>query len=312
VWVRRYQGAALALALDENGNVYVTGHTWGVNSPDYATIKYSPTGDTLWVRRYAGPGDKDDRASTLTVDKNGDVYVGGSSGTIKYLSNGDLAWIRTEAIGSLSLDNTGSLYIVGTLTGIGGTYDYSAIKYSPNGDTSWARSYNGPDNDEDITSALALDENGNLYVSGSSVSSKTCSDYVTIKYSPNGDVLWIKQYDDPYGFCERPTDLAVDKGGAVYVSGYSGFWEPSQYDWVTVKYFQCFAKPGDADGDSTIQISDIVTIINYLFKEQPVLNPSCRGDVNADGKVLLSDIVYLINYLFKSGPTPLKSKECCL
>ncbi len=74
----------------------------------------------------------------------------------------------------------------------------------------------------------------------------------------------------------------------------------------------CLAKPGDANGDNNILLSDIVTLINFLFKSQPAPNPLCRGDANADSNVLLSDIVYLINFIFKSGSAPVKSQECCL
>ena len=46
------------MAVDGNGNVYVTGGSYGSgNSWDYATIKYNTSGDTIWVRRYNGPGD---------------------------------------------------------------------------------------------------------------------------------------------------------------------------------------------------------------------------------------------------------------
>lgn len=97
----------------------------------------------------------------------------------------------------------------------------------------------------------------------------------------------------------------------MYVTGTSVWWEPPS-DIVTIKLIQCLAKPGDANGDTTVHLSDVITIIDFLFKGQSVLFPVCVGDCNGDGKVLLSDIVYLINYLFKSGPTPVKNRECCL
>ena len=74
----------------------------------------------------------------------------------------------------------------------------------------------------------------------------------------------------------------------------------------------CLAKPGDANGDNLIFLSDIVTIINVLFKGQAAPNPACRGDANGSGPTLLSDVVYLSNFLFKAGPAPIKNKECCL
>jgi hypothetical protein len=64
------------------------------------------------------------------------------------------------------------------------------------------------------------------------------------------------------------------------------------------------ARRGDANNDSSISLSDIVYLINYLFKGGPSPLYYNTGDVNCDGKVSLSDVVYLINYLFKSGPPP--------
>ncbi len=65
---------------------------------------------------------------------------------------------------------------------------------------------------------------------------------------------------------------------------------------------QCTSLSGDANGDGKISVSDVVYLINYLFKGGPLpVNPS---DANGDGKISVSDVVYLINYLFKGGPPP--------
>jgi hypothetical protein len=55
----------------------------------------------------------------------------------------------------------------------------------------------------------------------------------------------------------------------------------------------------------TLDVSDVIHLVNYLFKAGPVPFPySDQGDVNADGTVELGDLVYLINYLYRSGPAP--------
>jgi hypothetical protein len=64
--------------------------------------------------------------------------------------------------------------------------------------------------------------------------------------------------------------------------------------------------PGDVILDGSVGISDIIYLINYLFRGGYGLLPEWTGDVNADGDVNLVDVVYLINYLFKSGPPPQK------
>ncbi len=61
---------------------------------------------------------------------------------------------------------------------------------------------------------------------------------------------------------------------------------------------------GDCNRDEKITVSDVVFLINYLFKGGPTPDPLLAGDANCDEQVTVSDVVYLINYLFKSGPQP--------
>jgi len=177
-------------------------------------------------------------------------------------------------------------------------------------DTAWVRRYNGPGNSEDHAYALSVDSSGNVYVTGWSPGSGTGLDYATIKYSPSGDTLWVKRYNGPGNGSDYAYALAVDGSGNVYVTGWS-YGSGSSSDYATIKYSPC-VKAGDANGDGSVLLPDIVSIINFLFRSAPAPNPLCRGDANGNGTVLLPDIIYLINSIFKSGPAPVKSKECCL
>jgi len=60
---------------------------------------------------------------------------------------------------------------------------------------------------------------------------------------------------------------------------------------------------GDANADAKVTVSDVVYLVNYLFKGGP--EPwLLLSDCNNDAKVTVSDVVYLVNYLFKGGPVP--------
>lgn len=61
---------------------------------------------------------------------------------------------------------------------------------------------------------------------------------------------------------------------------------------------------GDVNEDGRITVSDVIFLVNYLFKGGSAPAPLEVGDVNCDSSVTVSDVVYLINYLFKSGPPP--------
>jgi len=62
--------------------------------------------------------------------------------------------------------------------------------------------------------------------------------------------------------------------------------------------------PGDATGDTIVDIDDVVFLINYLFQGGPPPNPPAAGDVNGDCFIGISDIIWLINYLYRFGPPP--------
>ncbi len=61
---------------------------------------------------------------------------------------------------------------------------------------------------------------------------------------------------------------------------------------------------GDVNNDSTIDIADIVFVINYLFIKSAPPCPYHAGDANCDEVIDPADVVYLINYLFIGGPPP--------
>lgn len=156
-WVARYDGpvssddGANAIALDHAGNVYVTGESVGSGTyRDYATVKYDASGAEQWVTRYNGSGNDDDG-----------VY-------------------------GIAVDNTGTIYVTGYSYGFGTYADYLTVKYDSLGVEQWVARYNGPGSENDGARAIAIDNAGNICVTGSSYGSGTSMDYATIKYLSTG------------------------------------------------------------------------------------------------------------------------------
>jgi len=127
LWERRYNGPAdgldegRAIAVDGYGYVYVTGYSEGVGTGlDYVTIRYDAYGTELWVRRFNGSANADDKALDMAIDVNGNVFVVGYA--------------------------------------VMSTYpDYTTIKYTSAGVQSWVQVYNGPGNYWDLPYVLTLD-----------------------------------------------------------------------------------------------------------------------------------------------------------
>jgi hypothetical protein len=256
-WVRNYTSGyepefafAYATSVDGSGNVYVTGSSYGENElPDYATIKYSSSGEKLWAKRYNGPGDNWDSATELVLDAAGNVYVTGHSYgpdgfdyvTIKYSPAGAQEWVATydgpvhseDWPNALAVDAAGNVYVTGWSGGDSTFFDYATVKYNASGTQEWAVRYNGPGNTKDRAWGLGVDHSGNVYVTGDSgEGSQNLSDYVTVKYDASGAQQWTARYSNSYDYA---TDLAVDPAGNVSVTGYS-FGSGTYYDYATVSY----------------------------------------------------------------------------
>lgn len=257
-WVRRFNGPgntfdeARAVAVDEKGNVYVTGGSVGIGTNfDYATIKYDGNGNIKWVARYNNPNNRNDLASAIAVDNQGNVYVTGASDstgsnsdyiTIKYNAAGVEQWVARfngpgnsiDAANALAVDALGNVYVTGFSFG-SGSNDYTTIKYNTTGVQQWVARYNGPGNAEDIANALALDALGNVYVTGQSEGSGTFADYATIKYNTAGVELWAARFNGADNAFDAANALALDASGNVYVTGQSGG-SGTFADYATIKY----------------------------------------------------------------------------
>jgi uncharacterized delta-60 repeat protein len=261
-WVQRQNGdannldAANALVVDQRNNVIVTGYSEGSGTgTDYATIKYNSDGGTKWVKRYNGPGNGEDRAVAIAVDTNCNVLVTGWStgsgtgtdfATIKYDDDGNTKWVKrfngpangADQATAIAVDESGNVYVTGWSSGIGTGFDYTTIKYDKDGNTKWVSRYNGPGNGTDLATAIAVDDDGNVYITGTSAGSGTGGDYATIKYDKSGVQQWVQRFNGPVNSFDRASSLAVDNNGNVYVTGFitSVVLENSETDIATIKY----------------------------------------------------------------------------
>jgi hypothetical protein len=258
-WVRNYNGLGnagdhpSAIAVDVNDNIYVTGHSTGsAGNYDYTTIKHSGAGVAAWTNHYNGQNFNSDSASAVAVDGNGNVFVTGESfnsstsydyATIQYSTMGVPLWTNryngpinsADAAVAMSLDTNGNVFVTGYSGASGGGNDYATIKYSNAGAPLWTNLYNGPANATDGPSAIALDTDGNVLVTGVARGNGSLADYATIKYSNAGLSLWTNYYNGPGNNDDWANAIAVDANDNVFVTGYqtgSG----SGFDYATIKY----------------------------------------------------------------------------
>lgn len=98
----------------------------------------------------------------------------------------------------------------------------------------WAKRLNASIGN-DQGKAVAVDANGNVYVAGSSDGSNFMSDYLIVKYNPNGDTIWMRRYNGSANGIDAAVAIKVDASGNVYAAGHSQS-TGTGYDIVTLKY----------------------------------------------------------------------------
>jgi len=239
-WMARYDGGLAdddggqAIALDESGNLYVTGYSWGNNSSsDFATMKYDNLGNRQWIARYNGPANEEDWALDMAMYNSDYLYVAGwSSGNgtrqdytvIKYDSDGNQVWESRyngpvsgcDLAYSIAVDYSGNSYVTGWSQGNGTQADYMTIRYNSDGKQLWAARYNGQVSGEDKGYDIAVDGWANVHVTGWSQGNGTGTDFTTIKYDLEGNQLWVARYDGPVSLDDSAQAVAVDGWGNVY------------------------------------------------------------------------------------------------
>ncbi len=187
------------------------------------------------------------------VEGNGQVIFSGSSTTLqakgsndiviaKYNLDGTLIWARNdggiynEEARGITHDFAGNIYATGffntkaafgssiSITGYGDR-DIFIAKYSPSGTPIWVKKAGSSGKDEGR--GIKCDASGNVYVTGvfkgsanfngQIINSNGSSDMFIAKYSPNGDLLWVKGIGGTWD--EAGWGLTIDNAGKIFVAG---------------------------------------------------------------------------------------------
>ena len=260
LWAKVYGGLTgydvpLKISVDVSGNSFVSGRSEGTGTGyDVVTIKYNSSGDSVWVKRQNGTLNMDDNFGDHVIDAQGNFYLtcglritGGGTcfTTVKYSPGGIQQWLKSysgpgnsDNPNSIALDSSGNIFVTGMSVAPLTNRDIYVIKYNSNGDSLWNRRYPGISNLWEQPSDIAVNNSGDLYITGSFSQYNGREAMGVVKYSSSGILQWSKFYlgsnidlSSGYG-----SAMTLDLDGNVYVTGPFKDLEVNQTDIYTLKY----------------------------------------------------------------------------
>jgi len=239
-----------SLVRDASNNVYVTGFTQNLSTlGDVLVLKYNTAGTLQWGVKSDVYG-LDDAAVKAALNGT-KLTVSGAA------QNGQTSWryltqvyntangsLTNSAVGAnnvtsidqvqdLVVDASDNIYITGTAGTATQGYNMYTVKMDDALNVLWQQSYNYAGSGNDKAFGMALDNSGNVIVTGCTSVNSTNTQFTTIKYTSGGVQSWVRHYDVSTA---RDTAHAVttDGSGNVYVSG--TFSNGSNRDVKTLKY----------------------------------------------------------------------------
>jgi Beta-propeller repeat len=244
-----------AVVVDGGGNAYVAGsdtfmcYSEGPSQICYnelLLLEYDHNGNQLWDTLAQPPSVPLIQVVGMAIDKNFNVYVEVNGyipySTYSYASNGNGLWNAWDPTGdvysfayALALDYKGDVVVTGQNANFYPNMQYGTYKMNSNGMYTYTNLFPSGPAGTSVATAIAVDLGNSCYITGFSPGINGTNDIVTIKYDPNGNLIWLQRYSNPNGANAAGNAIAVDNSGNVYVTGYDTTAQGGT-EIVTIKY----------------------------------------------------------------------------
>ncbi len=238
------------IALDNLGNIYITGMTdsFGAGDYDIFVAKFDSVPNQLW--NFTWGGINSDISRDLVLDTSNNMYIGGytesfGSGSsdivsIKYDSSGIQQWNKTwggtdyEECSGIQIDSSNNTYITGLVNSFNSiTTNALILKHNSTGDTEWYKSWDGESRDECFK--MAFDSLGNYYLTGyTEAFGKGGRDAILIKYNALGFQQWNLTWGG--NEAEEAHSIAIDSYDDIYITGLTKSFGPGDSCAFLLKY----------------------------------------------------------------------------
>jgi len=232
-WVRHIgpgRSIGNSLALDADGNVYITGYfqdsihidpatpasylktgrSNSISNRDVFIAKLTPGGNHVWVKRLGGSGTNEGNA--IKVSTSGNIYLAGT-----FTSGG-----------------AGVSYDGNTIIALNGKDMFICKLDAATGNMQWAKSVGG--NGDETVKSLAIDNQENILITGAYKNEAdfnpdpgvtnnlpappfSQNDIFVLKLNKEGIYQWAKAWGNTGGTAEVGNAVALDKHRNVYITG---------------------------------------------------------------------------------------------
>lgn len=341
-----YKGSIMNFICDTLYNSHQPPYLSGPPTSDIFIVKYNSAGTAIWAKTAGIIGN--DYGVAVVTDNIGNAYITGEAGygthfgslsssgcctfTVKYSGNGNAVWVMWGVGGSepksIALDGNNNVFITGSFSGsklqfssgttlnnsafISGSTNMFIAKYDSSGTFQWANGTNAID--FEYGNSVAIDANGNAFVTGTFVTSPTNigagisltslggQDAFVIKYNSLGTAIWAKDFG---GISDDESNgISIDASGKKYVTGtfYSNaiyFGSDSLTSSIatgtsnvfTAKLFECIS----SSSTITQTACNDFTFHGHLYNASGVYNQIITNQMGCDSTVTINLTIDSLN-----------------
>ena len=300
-WSKQYIDNAIAYGINIlDSGIYITGKNVNLNGSDDIFIsKLDGNSNEIWTKQFNSSDvetGQSIKANSIfkTLHIVGEKYNQDSNSSYDILFNSylnDGAFDNSIIFGtsnidfatSLAVDSKGAIYIVGFTLGAFtsflnvGKSDIFLAKYSNNTQV-WMRQFGTVE--DDIARSIVIDDNDNIYISGTTDSSIVENGHVgktdifISKFSSDGTNLWHKQYGS--SMTDIATSMNRNKQNDLFIAGHT---DGSLYGNSNRGEQDAFLMKIKRDGDAPV--AKIVVIqSDSLQKSISFISESTTNDVS--------------------------------
>ena len=291
--------------------IYIGGITYNTQTAsDFLALSYDTSGNLAWdyvwdnvnlndgITKIYNSGDKICLAGGSEVNPNNWAYtvisLNATTGSYLYQSLSGGYGDGIDRITDITKDAVGNIYVTGGAANANSDYDFRTLKLTPTLNIVWSKTYHSSGSANDVASGLAVDDQGNVYVTGYSETDNNGTDFTTLKYDSSGQQLWVRTYDGKDHAADTAKAIILDANQNPVITGVST--QLGNRDFYTLKYDAQgntawsidyngqdngndtpFGLALDADGSIIVagqsQIQDTYFYVSLKYVQHDILNP---------------------------------------